>query len=81
MKTLLFFIQYKNANFLCVFQLETIMYAGKSLIVHIKVIFIWKIYFLEVLYVKVLKNHNCFTLQSTIKDKYLYFYINYEDQE
>jgi hypothetical protein len=36
MKAFLFSIQYEHASFPCVLQPETISYAGKSLIVHIK---------------------------------------------
>jgi hypothetical protein len=39
-KALLFSIKYGHANFLYVLQPETISYAGKSLIVHIKTAFI-----------------------------------------
>ena len=45
LKALLFSIQYEHANFSCVVQLETISYIEKSLIVHIKVDFIWKFCF------------------------------------
>jgi hypothetical protein len=35
-KALLFSVQHEHASFPCVLQLGTILYAGKSLIVHIK---------------------------------------------
>ena len=54
-KALLFSIQYGHASFSCVLQLETILYTGKSLIVHIKVVFIWKFCFLDTSYVKAIK--------------------------
>jgi hypothetical protein len=40
MKALLFSIQYGHVNFPYMVQSETILYEGKSLIVHIKVAFI-----------------------------------------
>jgi hypothetical protein len=39
-KALLFSLQYEHVRFSCMLQPETIPYAGKSLIVHIKFAFI-----------------------------------------
>jgi hypothetical protein len=61
-KALLFSIQYGHTSFSCVLQLEAILYAGKSLIVHIKVVFIWKFYFLYTSDVKAIKWPKLFQL-------------------
>jgi len=66
-KALLFFIQYRHANFQCVLQLEIISYTGKLFIVHIKVVFIWKVCFLLTSYIKVLNDTTNSTYQSTVK--------------
>jgi len=45
MKALLFFIQYGHVSFSYVLQQKIISNAGKLMIVHIKVAFIWKLFF------------------------------------
>jgi len=59
-KALLFSLQYEHGSFSCMLQPETIPYAGKSLIVHIKFAFIWKFCFLDTSYVKAPDDHNYF---------------------
>ena len=79
-KALLFLTLYRHVNFPCVLHLETIPYARKSFIVHNKVVFILKFYFLETSYIKTLKNHNCFSLSINIwKKKHLYSYLDCKD--
>lgn len=49
MNALLFYIQYGHARFLAVIQTDNILYAGKSLIVHIKEALMIKFCLLDIL--------------------------------
>ena len=60
----LFSMQYEYVGFPYVLQLEIIPYTRKSLIIHIKIAFIWNLCFLDASFVKALDDHNC--LNSSI---------------